>query len=95
MSVAGKAGPEMVNPAPDSATESMVTDDVPDETSVSDFVDAEFTVTLPNASEPALTVSPGVVRADPVPLKETIVEAPLDALVLIVMAPLARPAAVG
>ena len=53
--VAGKLAPEMAKPVPATMTECTVSAAVPEEVSVSVFVEAVFTVTLPKARLPALT----------------------------------------
>lgn len=94
--MAGNVASEIVKPLPDTPTDATVTGPVPDDSSVSDFVDAAFTATLPNASALALTVNSGVVGAtDPVPLNDTVVAAPVDESLDMVMVPLAEPDVVG
>jgi uncharacterized lipoprotein YbaY len=68
LSVTGKADPESVKPLPLSVAALIVTGAVPDEVSVTGSVALEFTVTLPNDSEFALTVSCGVVVVTTVPV---------------------------
>ena len=82
----------MAKPVPDSVAELTVTAAVPEEVSVSVWVDVVFRFTLPNASVPALTVNCDEV---PVPLRLTVLVPPLAELLEIAMDPLAAPAAVG
>ncbi len=58
--VTGNVAPDIVKPVPVSAAELIVTGAVPVEVNVTGWVDAVFTVTLPNVRLAALTVSPGV-----------------------------------
>jgi hypothetical protein len=58
--VTGKVAPDIVKPAPLRVPELMVTGAVPVEVSVTGFMDAVFSVTLPNAKLAELTVSSGV-----------------------------------
>jgi hypothetical protein len=98
-SVTGKLPPTIVNPAPVIAAEDTVTGDVPVDVSVNDCVVAVFTVTLPKLRLAALTVNCGLVwgldAIVPVPLRATRDEPPVVELLLIVIWPLAVPAAVG
>ena len=94
-SVTGNVVPEIANPLPPIAAELIVTGAVPDEVKVSVWVDAVFSVTLPNASAVALAVNCDVDGAVPVPLSETVAVPPFDAVLDIVMAPLAAPTTVG
>ena len=59
--MAGKLPPETENPVPAIESELIVTAAVPLEVTVTDFVTAVPTATLPKASEVALSVSAGVV----------------------------------
>ncbi len=68
---------------------------VPEDVSVSVFVDAEFTVTLPKARLAALTVSCGLDAAAPVPLNAIATELPEVELLLIVSWPETAPVALG
>ena len=72
----------------------MVTGDVPDDVSVTDFVVEVFTVALPKLRLVVLTVNFGF-AATPVPLKDTVAVLPLVELLLMVSCPVAAPAAVG
>ena len=91
----GNVAPGIANPLPAIATELIVTGAVPDEVSVSVWVEAVFSVTLPNSSEVALAVNCDVEGVVPVPLSETVAVPPLEAVLDIVMAPVATPATVG
>jgi hypothetical protein len=92
--VIGKFTAPTPKEAPLNPPELIVTADVPDDVSVSDSVDVEFTATLPKFRLVELSVNCGVAEA-PVPLKETTVELPVDELLLTVSCPLADPDAVG
>jgi hypothetical protein len=87
--------PTIVKPAPVIAAEFTVTGEVPVEVSVNDCVVGDFTVTLPKFSCPALNDNCGLVAAVLVPLKVTTGVAPVEELLLIVIAPLAGPTTVG
>ncbi len=71
-----------------------VTGDVPDDVSVTDFVEEVFRLTLPKLRLVVLTVNCGF-AATPVPLNDTVAVLPLVELLLIVRCPVAAPAAVG
>ena len=88
----GKVAPVMENPVPASVAELTVTGAVPEEVSVSVWVEVEFSTTLPNAIVPVLMVNRGEV---PVPLRATVDVPPLEELLEMVMVPLAAPAVVG
>jgi hypothetical protein len=75
--------------------ELTVTGEVPVEVSVNDWVVAVFTVTLPKLKLEALIVNCGLGADVLVPLRATTAVLPLDELLLIVICPLAAPAAVG
>jgi hypothetical protein len=94
-SVTGKLPPTIAKPAPVMAAEFTVTGEVPVEVSVNDWVVAVFTVTLPKLKLAALIVNCGLGAAVLVPLRATTAVLPLDELLLIVICPLAAPAAVG
>ena len=94
-SVTGKVAPESLKSAPLSVAALIVSGAVPDEVNVNGSVAVEFTATLPNDSEFALTVSCGDVATVPVPLSWTTVLAPLEELLVIVNCPVACPAAPG
>ena len=94
-SVTGKLPPTIAKPAPVMAAELTVTGEVPVEVSVNDWVVAVFTVTLPKLKLAALIVNCGLGAAVLVPLRATTAVLPLDELLLIVICPLAAPAAVG
>jgi hypothetical protein len=94
-SVAGKFPPTIVKPEPLTTAEFTVTGAVPVELNVSDCVVDVFTVTLPKLRLAALTVNCGLAAAVLVPLNVTIVVAPLDESLLIVICPLAAPTTVG
>ena len=66
-----------------------------EDVSVTDSVDAVFTVTLPKARLAALTVNCGFAAAAPVPLRATVVVLPVVELLLIVNWPETAPVAVG
>jgi hypothetical protein len=89
----------IAKPAPPIAVESTVTGAVPVDVSVNDCVVAAPTVILPKLRLSALTVNCGFARGFtevvPVPAKATNVVLPVDALLLIVICPLAGPAAIG
>ena len=72
--VAGNVGPVTKKPAPESAAEFTVTGAVPDEVSVTVFVEAVLIVTLPKDKLVALTVNCGTAAATPVPLNPTEIE---------------------
>ena len=55
--MAGNVAPDMVNPAPERVAEFTVTAAVPEEVSVSVWLDFVLSVTFPNASVLVLTVS--------------------------------------
>jgi hypothetical protein len=95
LSVTGKVAPESVNPVPLRAAALIVTGAVPDEVSVTGRVALEFTVTLPNGSEFAPTVSCGVLATVPVPLSGIFVVAPVVELLVMVSCPDAAPVVVG
>ena len=84
----------MVKPAPVTAAEFTVTAVVPVDVSVNACVVAVFTATLPKLRLPALTVNCGL-DAVPVPLIATTAVLPVDELLMMVICPLAAPAAVG
>jgi hypothetical protein len=69
--VAGNATPEVVKPAPVSAAELIVTGAVPVDVKVTGWVEAVFTVTLPNVRLAALIVNCGLAAVVPVPLRFT------------------------
>ena len=94
-SVTGNVAPEIANPLPAIAAELIVTGAVPDEVSVSVWVEAVFSVTLPKSSEEALAVNCDVESDVPDPLSETVAVPPSEAVLDIVRAPLATPATVG
>ena len=73
-----------MKPAPVMAAEFTVSAEVPEDVSVTDSVDAVFTVTLPKARLAALTVSCGFAAAAPVPLSATATVLPVVELLLIV-----------
>jgi len=58
--VSGKVAPEAVKPVPLAVAALTVTEAVPDEVKVSDWVAGEFRLTLPKAMVVALTLSVGV-----------------------------------
>ena len=97
--VAGKLPPMIAKPAPLIAIESTVTGAVPVDVSVNDCVVAASIVIFPKLRLAALTVNRGLAvgftRVVPVPVKATNVVLPVDALLLIVICPLAGPAATG
>ena len=93
-SVTGKLPPIMVKPAPVTAAEFTVTAVVPVDVSVNACVVAVFTATLPKLRLPALTVNREL-DAVPVPLIATTAVLPVDELLMMVICPLAAPAAVG
>jgi hypothetical protein len=97
--VTGKLPPMIAKPAPLIAVESTVTGEVPVDVSVNDCVVAAPTITLPKLRLAALTVNCGLAvgftGVVPVPAKATNVVLPVDALLLIVICPLAGPAAIG
>jgi hypothetical protein len=70
-SATGKATPEIVKPVPVTAADLMVTGAVPVEVSVTGFVDAVFTVTLPKVRLAVLIVNCGFSAAVPMPLRLT------------------------
>jgi len=82
-SVAGKALPTMVKPAPEIDAEFTVTGDVPVDVNVNDCVVEVFTVTLPKLRLAALIVNCGLGAVVLVPLKATIAVLPLNELLLI------------
>jgi hypothetical protein len=94
-SVTGKLPPTIAKPVPVIAAEFTVTGEVPVDVSVNDCVVAVFTVTLPKLKVAALIVNCGLGSAVLVPLKATTTALPVDELLLIVICPLAAPAAVG
>src|SRR5271168_3118240 len=89
--VTGKLPPTIVKPAPVMVAEVTVTGDVPVDVSVSDWVVAVFTVTLPKLRLAALTVNCGTGAAVLVPLRATTAVLPVVELLLIVICPLAVP----
>src|SRR5579864_6476853 len=94
-SVTGNELPDSAKPAPASVAEFTVKAAVPEEVKVRVLVEVVFSVTVPKARVLALKVNCGVVAAVPVPLRLTMFVAPLEALLEMVMAPLATPATVG
>ena len=84
----------MLKPAPAIDAEFTVSDDVPVEVSVNDFVVDEFTAMLPKLSVVALTVNCEFAAA-PVPLNDTTDVPPVVELLLIVTCPVTAPAVVG
>jgi hypothetical protein len=93
--VAGRLAPTIVNPAPVITAEFTVTEEVPVEVRVNDFVVAVFTVTLPKFNVAELIVNWGLGAAVLVPLRVTTDVLPVDELLLIVSWPLAVPVVVG
>jgi len=85
----------MVKPAPVIAAEFTITGAVPVEVSVSNWVVAVFTVTLPKPRLAALTLNCGLDAAVLVPLRATTAVLPVDELLLMVSWPLAVPVDVG
>jgi hypothetical protein len=94
-SVTGTLPLTIVKPAPVMVAELTVTGAVPVDVNVNDCVVAVFTVTLPKLRLAALTANWGLGAAVLVPLRATTAVLPLDELLLIVIWPLAVPAAVG
>jgi hypothetical protein len=95
-SVTGNEPPEvMENALPEIAAELIVTAAVPEEVSVSDSDLVDASATLPKASVVALIVSCEEVAAAPVPVRVTVEVAPVVALLLMVILPVAAPAVVG
>lgn len=92
--MSGKLPPTVVKSAPVIEAALMVTGDVPDDVSVTDWVVEVFTVTLPKLRLVVLTVNCGL-AVTPVPLKATAAVLPLVELLLIVSCPVAVPAVVG
>jgi hypothetical protein len=72
LKVTGNVAPDVVKPVPVSAAELMVTGAVPVDVNVTGCVDAVFTITLPNVTLAALTVSSGfeLLPRTPDPLNE-------------------------
>lgn len=95
VSVNGKLPPRIAKPAPDTDAELTVTEEVPDDVSVTDCVADASTATLPKLRVVALTVNCGFVAAAPVPLKDTTAVLPVVELLLIVSCPATDPVAVG
>jgi hypothetical protein len=81
--VAGKFPPTIVNPEPLIVAEFTVTDEVPVDVNVSDWVVAVSTVTLPKLKLAALTDNCGLGVAVLVPLRVTRLVFPLDELLAI------------
>jgi hypothetical protein len=94
-SVTGKLPATMVKLAPAIEAELTVTADVPVDVSVTAWVVAEFTVTLPKLKLAVLTVNWGFAAAVPVPLKDTTAVLFVDELLLIVNCPATAPVVVG
>ena len=94
-SVIGKLAPEKLKPAPETLPELIVTGPVPMDTSSSDCVDEDPTVTLPKLRLPTLSESSVVGAASPVPLRLTVAVAFVDEVLLIVSPPEAAPAEAG
>jgi hypothetical protein len=94
-SVTGRLPPIIAKPVPIIAAELTVTDAVPVEVSVNDWVVAVFTVTFPKLRLAALTVNCGLAAAVVVPLRATTAVEPVDESLLIVICPLAVPIDVG
>jgi hypothetical protein len=94
-SVTGRVAPESLKLAPLKVAVLIVRGAVPDEVKVNGSVAVEFTATLPNESELALTVSCGEVTTVPVPLSWTTAVEPLEELLVIVSCPVVCPAAPG
>ena len=67
--VSGNVAPDTVKPVPVKVDELMVTGAVPVEVSVTDCVDAVFSVKSPNTRLTVLSVNCGLVAAVPVPLR--------------------------
>ena len=80
----GKLPPTMEKPVPATVAEETVTADVPADVSVTDSVIEDPTATVPKLKLVALSVSFGLVAADPVPLSVIPEEAPVVELLLIV-----------
>ena len=93
--VTGNVAPDMVKPVPVNAAELIVTGAVPLEVKVTGWVEAVFTVTLPNVRLAALSVNCGLVAVVPVPLRFTTAVPLVDELLWIVSWPEAAPGAVG
>ncbi len=91
----GNVAPDMVKPVPVNAAEFIVTGAVPLEVNVTGWVDAVFTVTLPNIRVAALSANCGLVAVVPVPLRFTTVVALVDELLAIVSWPEPAPAPLG
>ena len=87
--------PETANPAPARVTEFTLRAAVPDEVSVSVLVEVVCRVTSPKASVSVLKLSRGVGSAVAIPLRLTVLVAPLDELLEMVMAPLEGPVMLG
>ena len=66
--MAGKLSPVAVNPAPDVVAEVIVTDAVPVEARVSDWVDTEFNASCPKETELELALSCDVSGPEGVPI---------------------------
>jgi hydrogenase/urease accessory protein HupE len=94
-SATGKAAPEIVKPVPVTAADLMVSGAVPVEVSVTGFVDAVFTVTLPKVRLAVLIVNCGLGAAVPVPLRLTTAVLPTGESLWIFRCPAAAPVAVG
>ena len=90
----GKLPPTRVKPEPVIEAAFTVTGDVPEEVRVSDCVVEEFTVTLPNFSVVAPSVSCEFAVV-PVPLNDTTAVLPPVELLLTVRFPVADPVAAG
>jgi hypothetical protein len=93
--VTGNVAPDIVKAVPVSAAELMVSGAVPEEVSVTGWVDALFTVTLPKVRLAALTVNCELAAAVPVPLRLTTAVPLVDELLWIVSWPAAAPAVAG
>ena len=85
----------MVKPVPANAAELTVTGAVPLEVKVTGWVEAVFTVTLPNVRVAALSVNCGLTAVVPVPSRFTTAVPLVDELLWMVSWPEAAPAAVG
>ena len=88
----GNVLPVMEKPVPARVVELTVNAAVPEEVSVRVCVALVLSVSLPKARVLELKVNCGEV---PVPLRVTVLVAPLDELLAMVMVPLAAPATVG
>src|SRR3954451_9070678 len=92
LSVAGNVAPDTANAPPESATELIVREALPDDLKVKVLVDVAFSAMLPKSRLAALIVSSG---ATPVPVRATVLVLPAQGLVEIVAVPVKTPVTVG